>query len=147
MKKTMKKHDHEHDSEIMILRIDKGNKIVENIVKFCDDNQIDGAWISGLGAVSSATVGLYDLNTKEYHKKDLKGPFEIANLVGNVGTVKGKTRTHIHVVLTDGEMKAFGGHLDEAVVAATCEIKLEILEVEITRKRDQEIGLDLINLE
>jgi len=134
-------------SEIMILRINKGSKIVKSIVDFCSKNEIDGAWVTGLGAVSKATVGLYDLETKGYHKKDLKGPFEIASLVGNVGVARKKTRAHIHVVLTDKKMKAFGGHLDEAVVAATCEVKLEILEVELTRKHDEEIGLDLINLE
>ncbi len=143
---TKEKERHNHENEIIILRIDKGNKIVKNIVKFCSDNEITGAWISGLGAVSKATVGLYDLDTKEYHKKELEGPFEIANLVGNIGVVGNETRAHLHIVLTNSKMQAFGGHLDEATVAATCEIKLEILEVELKREHDDKIGLDLINL-
>jgi len=140
------KQNHQHENKTMILKIDKGNKIVENIVKFCEDNNIAGAWVSGLGAVSKATVALYELETKKYYKKDLKGPFEIANLVGNIGKVGNEIRAHLHIILTNKEMKAFGGHLDEAVVAATCEIKLEILEADIIRKRDDKIGLDLINL-
>lgn len=141
----MKEHD--HHSDVMILRIDKGEKIVESIVSFCRDNKINGAWISGLGAVSSATLGLYDLGSKEYHTKDFEGPLEIANLVGNVGVVEKKTKAHIHAVFSDKNMEAIGGHLEEATVAATCEIKLEILDVELTRKKDENIGLDLISLD
>jgi len=139
-------HDEKNESKVIILRIEKGNSIVENIIKFCTDNKIYGAWVSGLGAVSTVTLGLYDLGLKKYHKKTLQGPFEIVNLVGNVGKMDEKIMTHIHLVLSDKKMNAFGGHLYEAKVAATCEIKLEILDVEIIRKYNEETGLNLIDI-
>lgn len=137
---------HECDSDILIARINQGEKVVESIINFCKNNGIKGAWISGIGAVASADLALYDLAKKEYTKKELMGPLEICSLLGNVGTMDDKYLAHIHVVLSDKDMKAFGGHLEEATVAATCELKVEIFDHPIVRKHDPEIGLNLIEI-
>lgn len=137
---------HECDSDILIARINKGEKVVESIIKFCKNFGIEGAWITGLGALNSAELALYNLDKKEYTKKSLSGPLEICSLIGNIGTKDGELVAHIHVVLSDDKMNAFGGHLNEAVVAATCELKVEIFDHPITRKHDKEIGLNLIEI-
>lgn len=138
--------DDHHGSEIYILRLDKGEEIVSSLVEFCKENEILGAWVQGIGAVESATLALYDLGNKEYHNKDLDGPLEIANLVGNIGTHKGEVTAHLHATLGDKDMKAYAGHLSKAIVAATCEIRLEPLDIELKRKHNKEIGLNLINI-
>ena len=137
---------HECDSDILIARINKGEKVIESILNFCKNSGIEGAWISGIGAFASADLALYNLSKKEYTKKSLKGPFEICSLIGNVGIKDEKHIAHIHVVLSDDKMNAYGGHLNEAVVAATCELKVEIFDHPITRKHDEEIGLNLIEI-
>jgi len=137
---------HECDSDILIARINKGEKVIESILNFCKNSGIEGAWISGIGAFASADLALYNLAKKEYTKKTFKGPLEVCSLVGNVGTMNNEYLAHIHVVLSDKEMNAFGGHLEEATVAATCELKVEIFDHPIVRKYDEKIGLNLIEI-
>ena len=137
---------HECDSDVLIARINKGEKVMKSILNFCKNSNIDGAWISGLGAFSEARLALYDLENKKYIKKNIKGPLEICSLVGNIGIKDKEHVAHIHVVLSDNKMAAFGGHLEEATVAATCELKVEIFDHPIIRKYNKDIGLNLIKI-
>lgn len=136
----------EHSSEILIARINKGEKVVGSILDFCQKNNIAGAWITGIGAISKAKLALYNLDKKTYIKKELNGPFEIASMSGNIGLLNKKHIAHIHVVISDKLMNAFGGHLEEAIVSATCEIKIELFDQPISRKYDRDIGLNLIQI-
>jgi hypothetical protein len=137
---------HECDSDILVARVNKGEKVVKSILSFCKSNNIEGAWITGLGALSEAKLACYDLKNKKYIKKNIKGSLEICSLVGNIGIKDKEQVAHVHVILSDEKMAAFGGHLEEATVAATCELKVEIFDHPIVRKFDKEIGLNLIEI-
>lgn len=129
----------------LILVLKRGDEILDSLSSYINDNCLNSAWITGIGALSEARLALYDLETKEYHHKDLAGPLELINLNGNVGKYKNEIALHLHVTLSDKNMKAFGGHLLMAKVAATCEIKISPLATPILRKHDSEIGLNLID--
>lgn len=134
---------HEHTTEQFIIRLDKGEEILSSLISFCDQNEISGGWISGLGALSSATLANYDLSTKTYARKDFEGKFELLNLTGNIAKLDDKTVAHIHATISNENMEVYGGHLEKGTVAATCEILLNITHT-IKRKFDEEIGLNLI---
>lgn len=136
--------DHINNSQTLVLVLEKDEEIVSSLIKFCVDNDISGAWLAGIGAVSQAELALYDLLKKEYYNKVVKGPLEIANLNGNIAQKGKETIAHIHAVLSDKNMKAYGGHLISATVAATCEIKLDIFDQLLKRKYNDRIGLNLI---
>jgi predicted DNA-binding protein with PD1-like motif len=53
---------------------------------------------------------------------------------------------HLHVNLSDSSCHAFGGHLNAAVVSATCEVVVCALEGEVGREFSEEIGLNLLQL-
>jgi len=55
-------------------------------------------------------------------------------------------KIHAHIVVSDREMKAIGGHLKQGVVAATCEVVLHVFDGEIKRYSDEEIGLELLDI-
>lgn len=127
-----------------LIRIDRGEEIVETLKKFCAENQIKLGTISGLGATNDADIGLYDVKTKKYYEKEMKGNFEIAPLTGNITTMKGETYLHLHANLGDESQHSFSGHLTKAVVSATFEAVLEIIDGEVDREKDPETGLNLI---
>ena len=138
--------DCDHQNDVLIASIDKGKKVIKSITDFCRSNRIEGAWISGIGALSEATLALYDLDKKKYIKKTITEPLEICVLNGNMAMTDSKHLAHIHIVVSNSKMQTFGGHLEEAVVAATCELKIEIFDHCLTRKFDPEIGLNLIQI-
>ena len=67
-----------------IIRIDKGEEIVEFLKKFCKDNDIKAGAINGIGTASKANIGFFDLKTKQYINKEYEGAFEITSLIGNI---------------------------------------------------------------
>jgi len=130
-----------------IVRIDKGEEIVETLKQFCKDNGIKLGSIIGIGATNKATVGLFDVETKKYHSKELVGNFEIAPLHGNISTMNNEVYLHLHINLCDQEHKSFGGHLNSAVVSATFEAIIEKIDDEVDRFFDKNIGLNLLKLD
>ena len=73
-----------------VMRIDKGEEIVETLKKFCEDEQITLGWVKGIGAVNKATVGLFETGSKKYHSIQLEGDHEITSLMGNISTMDGE---------------------------------------------------------
>jgi predicted DNA-binding protein with PD1-like motif len=128
-----------------ILRIDKGEELVETLKQFCADQNITLGSISGIGAVNKATVGLFETATKQYHSTELTGDFEIASLTGNATTMNGKPYLHLHIVLADRDHNTRGGHLNAATVSATAEIIIHTAPAAIDRKFSEEIGLNLLD--
>ena len=47
----------------------------------------------------------------------------------------------------DQEGRVFGGHLNRAVISATCELVVTLLEGRVERRMDPEIGLNLMAFE
>ncbi len=132
--------------EKFVIRIDKDEKIVETITKICVENNITLGIISGIGAVSKAKIGLFKPEEKKYYSTELLGDYEITSLNGNITLMNGKIYLHLHINLADEEHKTFGGHLNEAVVSATCEVIIEKIEGSIERVFDEETGLNLLKI-
>ena len=57
--------------------------------------------------------------------------------------MNGEFYTHIHMSAGDADGKVFGGHLNRAIVSATCEMVIHIIEGTVDRRLDEEIGLNL----
>jgi predicted DNA-binding protein with PD1-like motif len=126
-----------------ILRLDKGEEIVETLEKFCCEKGIRLGTVSGIGATDRATIGLFKTRTKEYVRKELTGDHEITSLTGNISGMNDEVYLHLHVNLSDANYHAFGGHLNAAVVSATCEVVVRALEGDVGREFSEEIGLNL----
>jgi predicted DNA-binding protein with PD1-like motif len=107
-----------------LVRFDKGDLLVEGLTQLVRDENIQGAWVSGLGAALWAELGYYDLDKQAYEWKKLDGPLEIASIQGTVAWEGEEPVLHLHGTLADRQLRAFGGHIKELQVAGTCEILL-----------------------
>lgn len=99
--------------------------------------------ISGIGAIENPTIAYYNLQTKQYEKKQYEGIFEIASLNGNISFFQEKPIAHVHVVLGTQNHEAIAGHLVEGSVGVTLELTVVPLAKPRTRSFDQETGLNL----
>lgn len=130
----------------VFVRIDKGEELVENLKLICNELNIRLGSICGIGATDKVTVGLMNTKTKKYQSKEFTGDHEITSVLGNVTTMNGEVYLHLHITLGDVEHKIIGGHLTSAVISATFEGIIDIIEDQITREYHDEVGLNLLKL-
>lgn len=127
----------------IIVRIDKGEEILEKMKRVAMVEDVKLASVSALGALSSMTVGIYDLDEKRFLANDFKGMFEIVSLTGTINTMDGEYYSHLHLAAADRKGTVFGGHMSKAVVGATCEMVITVIDGCVERKKDDDTGLNL----
>lgn len=130
------------DNQIVV-RIDKGEEIIEKIKEVALKENIKLASINALGATNNFVVGVYKVDEKKYYSNEFKGNFEIVSLTGTINTMNGEFYTHIHMSAGNDKGEVFGGHLNKAIVSATCEMVINIIDGSVDRYFDEEIGLNL----
>ena len=130
------------DSTI-IARIDRGEEILEKIKELAIKENIKLASISALGATNDFTVGVFNVDEKKYYSNSFTGNFEIVSLVGTINTMNGEFYSRLHMSAGDSEGRVFGGHLNRAVVSATCEMVIDLINGKVDRYYDENVGLNL----
>ncbi len=128
-----------------VIRLNKGEEVITSLKQLCKDENIKLGEITGLGASDFVEIGVFNVNTKEYNTKKFEGMFEITSLVGNVTTKDDDVYLHIHINFGNEEGLVKGGHLVKATISATSEIILRIIEGNVGRKLNPEIGLNLFD--
>lgn len=135
--------DYRRFEQTIIARIDKGEEILEQLKEIALKENIFLANINALGALSEFTVGVFDTKEKQYYANSFSGNYEIVSLTGTISTMNGEYYAHLHMSAGDREGKVFGGHLNKAIVGATCEMVIQIINGKVDRKFSEEIGLNL----
>ena len=131
----------------IIARIDRGEEILEKVKEIALKENIKLAGISALGATHGFTVGVYNVDEKKYYANEFKGSYEIVSLTGTINTMNGEFYTHIHMSAGNDKGEVFGGHLNKAMVSATCEMVIDIIDGSVDRNYDEEIGLNIFNFD
>ena len=128
-----------------VVRLDPAEEILEQLEHFARQEQVRLAAVQALGAVKEFTVGVFKTDEKKYYANHFSGSFEIVSLTGTIDTMDGDFYCHLHMCAGDQEGRAFGGHLNEALISATCELVVTCLPGETDRVFSDEVGLNLIS--
>ena len=67
----------------------------------------------------------------------------IFSLTGTINTMNDEFYTHIHMSAGNDKGEVFGGHLNKAIVSATCEMIINIIDGKVDRVFDEKTGLNL----
>jgi len=129
-------------------RLPHGKDLITSIEYLCTASDIQTATFSVIGAVSSATIGVYDQKQHVYVTFTENSAMEIVNCIGNV-SLKDKTPIiQSHIVLADEHGKILGGRLFSETILFVGEIDLqEMTGRPLERVYDDHTGLMLWNLE
>ena len=130
-------------NDTILLRLDKGDEIIASIKKVAETEKITAAEISGIGATNDLTVGVFDPKIKKYNEFCYFDDSEITSIVGNICMVENNSYVHAHITCASGKGEVIGGHLLRAVISLTAEIVIRSLPANLTRKRDESLGINL----
>lgn len=127
-----------------VLRLERGEDVIESLLKFAADHGPMLASVAGLGAVDQCRLGLYSLSERQYLEKSFEGDFEMLVLNGNISTKDGAPYVHVHMVIGDRDMNVKGGHLAAARISVTSEIFIKVFDGLLDREADPEIGINML---
>lgn len=136
------------DGQRYLMRLEQGEQLTQSLRYFIEELNIKTAWLQGLGGVNAVELGYYQLSTQQYIWRLIRQPLELISLQGNISVGEdGQPAMHLHGTFSDAAMHAFGGHIKEAEIAATCEILITVWQRDpIRRQHDNRTGLSLLQL-
>lgn len=127
----------------IILRMDRGEEILETLKTIALKENIKLASVSAIGACDHFVAGVYSIPEQKYYKNEFNGVFEITALVGNINTMNGEYYAHLHITCADEKCNCLGGHLNEARISATCEMVINIIEGNVDRVKNPDTGINV----
>ena len=139
--------DYRRFGKTVVMRIDKGEEVLTQLKAMALKEDIKLASVRALGATNDFTVGVFKVEEKKYYANHFTGDFEIVSLTGTISTMNGEYYAHLHMSAGDEQGRVFGGHLNEAIISATCEMVVEVIDGRVERTHDADVGLNLFKFE
>lgn len=131
----------------LVCRLDRGEEVISALHEIAEKEQITFGEVKALGASDDVTVGVYNVSEQKYYKNHFTFPVEITQLWGTIHRLGDDFYSHLHITVANEEGQAFGGHLNECRISATCEMVITLMEGHVSRKKDPVTGLNIFDFE
>ena len=128
-----------------VVRLQRGEEVLACLRELCEKESISLGTVSAIGAVNHVVVGVYRVDEQKYVANTFDRVMELTSLMGNITEKDGEPYLHLHATFGDLTGKVIGGHLNEAVVSATCELFVRKVEGHVGRRLDPETGLNIFD--
>jgi len=131
-----------------LVKLDKGDEVISTLTGFVKDQNIPSGFMTGMGSVKNATIGIFNARVNQYITKIYRDELEVGNLSGNIAWLEdsGEPFIHCHITVSNESLEAYTGHLFEATVLATMEIYIRVFKERLYRRVDPEMGNHLWHL-
>lgn len=133
-------------SQSYVIRLEMGDDILASLKHFARTKRIRAATFEGIGSLNKAKLGHYDFKKRRYTYEVFDDDLEIIALAGNISTMDQDPLPHAHATLGRRDFTVIGGHLDEGSLANMVEIGLQKLPGKLVKAKDENIGLNLLQL-
>lgn len=127
-----------------VLRFDLGDDVIQGILDFAEEQEIEAAWLSAIGSAKEIELGFYNLKKQEYLKRTFNETMELLEASGTIAVMDGKPVLHIHGVFGGKDYGTVGGHIHKMIANATVEVFIHKIDGRLERKRDPKTGLNLL---
>ena len=134
------------------IRIDKGEPVIETVLKVCEKENVRAGYFQGIGACEEAVLSTWIAKKQDFIYHTLTGTLEMISLMGNITIGNdGHPYSHSHATFSylneKGEVSVTAGHVKEARIGYTGEIIVNTAEnFEIGRMVDPAIGIEVWEL-
>ncbi|HYC76366.1 MAG TPA: DUF296 domain-containing protein [Planctomycetota bacterium] len=107
-----------------VVVLDPGDEVHDAVVRAAKSLGVEGAVVTGIGAVDALELGYFRLPEKVYDRRLVHRRVEAISLTGNLALKDGAPFLHLHGVFSGDDFVAFGGHVFRAVASITLEMFL-----------------------
>ena len=137
---------HESDGRrVWALVFEKADEAVAALEAFAQENGVQTAHFTAIGAFSDATLGYFDRGRSDYDRIPVSEQVEVLSLTGDIALQDGEPKVHAHTVLGRRDGTTIGGHLFEGRVWPTLELFLSAEPGALQKREDADTGLFLID--
>jgi predicted DNA-binding protein with PD1-like motif len=134
-----------HSSRTLLVRLTKGEPLVEALATLARDHHVGAATLVGRGVVQSITLESYDPRAKGYGgRRSFAGAIELTALHGTIMQGPGDVLVQLQATVareTDNGMQCLGGNLVDAQVVAVDVTVFAHDDVRMTLQVDAATGL------
>src|SRR5438876_149796 len=135
------------EAQLHVIILDAGEEAFAALTRFANEAGISAASLTAIGAFERATVGWFDLASKNYRKIEVNEQCEVLSAIGDVAVGDdGKPSLHVHIVLGLADGSTRGGQLLAGTVRPTLEVVLTEVPATLRRKKRADLGIALIDL-
>jgi uncharacterized protein len=129
------------------VKIENGEEIIVCLNKFLTEMKIEAGFIQGIGFANRLDVSYFSTVEKKHSKKTFSGNFVINSIQGNISLLEGNVFLNLNIVFSDNKFKTYGGHIESAYSAGSCEIVVVQFEEDaLKRSYDKDSGLNVLNI-
>ncbi|ASK29206.1 hypothetical protein CEY12_03400 [Chryseobacterium sp. T16E-39] len=132
---------------IYVVSVKDRSGIIDALTDFVNEQKIQSGEITGIGAVSEATLRFFVPSTKNYVDKTFHEQMEVSNISGNVSVLNDKPLLHLHITLGRQDYTALAGHLLDAKIRGAGEFIFYPLATKMVKVRDEEVGINFYDFE
>jgi len=105
-----------------------GKDLLKSVESLCEEHSIQMGVFWLIGAVTSATWGVFDPEQRVYVTRNETGPFEIITCSGNLSMKDDHPVASAKILLMDETQRVWGGHLFSDTLLFYGELNLEEVE-------------------
>ena len=131
------------DNNLIFITLEPNDQVMESLTKIAEELKLTSGWISGIGAIKTVSIGMFDINKKEYNKKDFLDEYELVSFEGNISLKEKKPFVHAHIVFSDKNYLVYAGHLFETIISVAGEFVIHKSNCTINRIMNKTVGLPL----
>ncbi len=91
-----------------------GDEIMSGLSEFAEKNHIASGYFTGIGGLSTATLGWGDPEKGGVKTIPVDQKCELASFLGNIAMQRGKVYVHAHAVVSFSDGSTKGGHVVDA---------------------------------
>jgi hypothetical protein len=127
--------------------LDTGDDPVKRLGAFVEEQEIEAASITAIGAFHRAVLGYFEWESKQYKRIPVDEQVEVLSLIGDVAVSEGRPTLHLHAVLGKSDGSVVGGHLLSGKVRPTLEVIVTQSPSYLRKAKDLETGLALLAID
>jgi len=132
---------------VIVGKVEPDEDIIDSIIEMIKKYNIKSGLINCIGALKKFTLGYFDLESKEYLKKNFDEYVELVSCMGNISFKDGAPIVHLHISIGTKDYGIFGGHLFQpSIVSITGEVYIFEIDIKLNRAEDPQFGLSLLNI-